>query len=354
MKNILLFLLPVYFFSQNSNTSNPCFGDGTREYFGKLLVNDSEETIIAQNPNHIKFYENKNHLSYEKDKKNRYGTPPANEQTFQKWHNAYEKKYAGFIKYFGNSFSYIQIQAHKKESFAIAENRFGYWLLEIKNNNPKAYYIGFSKYTHINYHQDQLFIKDNTLSVAGSFVRDIQAVRYQTIEPVKDFLTFEVPLDEIRKDSDQDGYNDFFEHLIYLNPYSKDSDNDGISDFFDTNPLYAFESNQFSNLYEQIIDGKSENADNPYNFDVYRSDCEYFQHVNSKKNRVLIFTEKQSYEFDEHYRRDLYPTIYNKIIKDPKDNIFRIPYHTISSGGEIIAVYENGQWTITEHQTYII
>ncbi|MFP3570884.1 hypothetical protein, partial [Paraburkholderia sp. SIMBA_030] len=84
-------------------------------------------------------YENKNHISYEEDKKNRYGAPPANEQTFQKWHNAYEKKYAGFTKYFGNSFSYIQIQTHKKESFALAEKRFGYWLLEIKNNNPKAY-----------------------------------------------------------------------------------------------------------------------------------------------------------------------------------------------------------------------
>lgn len=354
MKNILLLLVPIYMSAQNVNTSNLCFGDGTKEYFGRLLIADSEEMILSANPNHIKFHENKDNINREDDKKNRFGTLKIDKLSLQKWQKDHEKKYASFIKHFGDTFHYIQIQHHKQKSFALAENSFGYWLLEIKNNRPKAYYIGFSKYTHLNYNQKQPFIKDNTLSVAGSFVKASKYPRGSDHETVKDFLTFEIKLDDIRRDSDQDGYNDLFENLIYLNPYSKDTDQDGISDFLDTNPLYKSESNKFSNLYEKIIDGSSENADNPYSFAVYRSECEYFQQVRLTKTRALILNEQQSYNFDEHYRKRLYPTHYNKIIDDKDGKTFRIPYHTFSSGGEIIAVHENGQWSITENQKYTV
>ena len=71
---------------------------------------------------------------------------------------------------------------------------------------------------------------------------------------IKDDVEFSIPLAEIKKDSDQDGYNDLFEQFIGLNPTQKDSDDDGLNDFEDANPRYASVSSKFSAMYEAIVD----------------------------------------------------------------------------------------------------
>lgn len=355
MKNLLFLLLPIGLFSQDK-----CFDNGEKHYSarsGLLFIKDTEESILLTHPKHITFQENKTNLSYEQDELSEY------KDTSESWEEQkakYERKYAEFNKYFNNQFSYIQMQKEKNLSYAIAKNSFGYWLLEIKNKKGRAYYIGFNKNTYINKNQKEKFVRDNKLFIDGSFIAIAGSwgrPRHPEIEAVKDHLTFEINLNEIKRDSDGDGYNDLFENLIFLNPNSKDTDGDGIPDFTDLNPLHKSENNKFTNLFEEIIEKDStsfNNQKNNYTFETYESDCEYFQKVNPKNKRVLILSDNQTYKLKSDYKQGLFPTFYGRIKKGSNENTFYIPYFHFTSGGKIIAVYENGKWSIQEDQEYII
>ncbi|SEW09116.1 hypothetical protein SAMN05421841_0983 [Chryseobacterium wanjuense] len=356
MKNLLFLLFPICLFSQDN-----CFDDGQKHYRSGnfLFIKDTEELILFNNPKHIKFQENKSNISYQKDEILEYTGYDTIPNFWEKRKAEYEKKYAEFNTYFSDQFKYIQLQKEKNISYAIAENRFGYWLLEIKNKTPKAYYIGFNKNTYINKNQKEIFIKDNKLSIDGSFIAIAESwgrPGHPEIEAVKDFLTFQIDLNDIKKDSDDDGYNDFFENLIFLNPNSKDTDGDKISDFEDLNPRYKSENTKFTKLFEEIIekDGYQNIQENHYTFETYESDCEYFQKVNPGKRRVLIFPEEKARKLNSDYKPGLFSTYYGRIKKDPDGKTFYIPYHESSSGGKIIAVYENGTWSLSTERGYVI
>jgi len=354
MKYILFLLFPVSLFSQDS-----CFDDGQKYYSaGKSLLKIEEtlEFVVFNHPKHIKFVENKNILSYEEDEMSEYEKTSDSPFFWENKRLEYDKKFADFITYFHKQFTYIQVQKEKKSLYAIAKNSFGYWLLEIKNKNPKAYYLGFSKNAYINRNQKENFVCNNTLYLDGSFIAVESSVKFNDFKAVKDFLTFEINLDDIKKDSDNDGYNDFFEKLIFLNPYSKDTDGDGISDFDDLNPLYKSENTKWTNLFEEII---SENAsfdnrqENHYQFQTYQSDCNYFHKINPK-TRVLILTGTQAYKLQNEYWSNSFSDFYGRIKKGADDDILYIPYYKFSSGGRIIAIYKDGKWSITKEQEYVI
>ncbi|WP_288462626.1 hypothetical protein [uncultured Chryseobacterium sp.] len=353
MKKIFLLLFPVCLFSQEN-----CFDDGQKHYrsgMGLLNSTDTLESILFNNPAHVKFQENRNNTSYENDEMYGLGDSLSQELSIKKQAENKEGK-EKFSSFFNNQFSYIQFQKDKNSLYAVAKNEFGYWLLEIKNKKSKAYYIGFNKNTYINRNQKERFIKDNKLYLDGSFLTVKSKIRFVEMEAVKDYLTFEVNLDDIKKDSDNDGYNDFFEKLIYLNPQSKDTDGDGISDFDDLNPLHKSEKGKFISLYEEIIDLDASiycNSENHYSFELYDSDCEYFQKVNPQKRRVLILSKTQAYQLNDDYR-SLLGTFYGRIKKGSDEKIFYIPYSKKSSGGRIIAEFKNEKWSIFEDLQYKI
>ncbi|MBL7879434.1 MAG: hypothetical protein JNN23_06180, partial [Chryseobacterium gambrini] len=65
MKKIFLLLFPVCLFSQEN-----CFDDGQKHYrsgMGLLNSTDTLESILFNNPSHVKFQENRNNTSYEND-----------------------------------------------------------------------------------------------------------------------------------------------------------------------------------------------------------------------------------------------------------------------------------------------
>ncbi|MFC3158159.1 hypothetical protein SAMN05443633_11035 [Chryseobacterium arachidis] len=347
MKKLFLLLFPVCLFSQEN-----CFDDGQKHYrsgMGLLDIKDTLESILFNNPKHVKFKENKNNTSYEKDEMYDFGDSASPTISIEK-QTENKKITEKFSSFFNNQFSYIQFQKEKNSLYAVAQSSSGYWLLEIKNKKPKAYYIGFSKNTYINRNQKEKFIQNNKLYLDGSFLTVKSKIRFAEMEAVKDYLTFEVNLADIKKDSDNDGYNDFFEKLIYLNPQSKDTDGDGISDFDDLNPLHKSEKGKFISLYEEIIDLDASiycNSENHYSFELYDSDCEYFQKVNPQKRRVLILSGTQAYQLNDDYR-NLLGTFYGRIKNGSDEKTFYIPYFKKSSGGRIIAEYKNGKWSIFE------
>ncbi|WP_294297654.1 hypothetical protein [uncultured Chryseobacterium sp.] len=352
MKSLLILLFPVYLFSQEN-----CFDDGEKHYpsgEGFSLTSEMTEFILLNNPKHIKYKENKSNVSYEQDQmSDEYSAMPPDQKMPE--HN---NPFTAFQTYFKNRFRYIRFQKVGKSLYAVAVNQFGNWLLEIKGDKPKAYYIGFSKNTNINHIQKDEFIKNNILFLDGSFIGIKKGIRFDESTAVKDFLTFEINLDDIKKDSDGDGYNDLFENLIFLNPNSRDTDGDGISDFEDLNPLHASEKNRFTELFENIIEPESSGdyhaTRDHYSFEIYESDCVFFQKIHPGSTRVLIFSGTQAYQLKNNSNASVLGTFYGRIKKGPDEATFYIPYFKRSSGGKIIAEYKNGKWSLTEDQEYKI
>lgn len=347
MKNLLFLLFPAgLLFSQDQ-----CFDDGTKQYrsgTGILQTGETEASAVSLNRGHILFRKNEKVPTYEQDKMS------YDEAAGMASSDEHKSQSAVFEQYFNKQFSFIQFQKEGNSIYAVGENSFGYWLLEIKNTTPKAYYIGFSKNTHINSIQNSHFIRNNKLYLDGSFIGTAFGARFPKIKAVMDSLSFEADLADIKRDSDGDGYNDFFENLIFLNPDSRDTDGDGISDFDDRNPLFPSAENPFTGLLKQIIDSEaySNETENQYTFRVYESECEFLQKVNPEKTRVLIVSGNQSYRLKNDFRATLFRTFYGKIKKDPDGKTFYIPYFKNSGGGKIIATYENGKWSFTEDLEY--
>ncbi|WP_294231593.1 hypothetical protein [uncultured Chryseobacterium sp.] len=352
MKSLLVLLFPVYLFSQEQ-----CFDDGEKHYpAGDSFSPTSEMTefILMNNPKHIKYKENKGNISYEQDETSDEYSPMPQDQKMPEHNNPF----TAFQTYFQNQFRYIRFQQAGKSLYAVAVNQFGHWLLEIKDRKPKAYYIGFSKNTYINHIQKDGFIKDNTLFLDGSFIGIKKGIRFDEWTAVKDFLTFEINLDDIKKDSDDDGYNDLFEILVFLNPNSRDTDGDGISDFEDLNPLHASEKNRFTELFENIIEPESSGDHHAtrdhYSFEIYESDCKFFQKIDPKTMRILVVTGTQAYQIKSNSVSAPFRTFYGRIKKGQDETTFYIPYFKSSSGGKIIAEYKNGKWSLVEDQEYKI
>ncbi|GEN77619.1 hypothetical protein [Chryseobacterium hagamense] len=350
MKSLLVLLFPVYLFSQEN-----CFDDGQKHYSAKGKLShytQMTEFILLNNPKHIKYKENRANLSYEEDERmDEYSGMPYEQRMSEDY-----KRFEIFYKYFNHQFHYIRLQKAGKSLYAVAENQFGHWLLEIKGRKPKAYYIGFSKNTYVNRRQKNGFIRNNTLFLDGSFISIKKGIRFDEWTAVKDFLTFEISLDDIKKDSDGDGYNDLFEHLIFLNSDSRDTDGDGISDFEDLNPLHASERNRFTELFESIIEsdlGENEDATRDYySFKIYESDCNFFQRIHPKDTRILVLSGSQAYQLENNSRSSPFGTFYGRIKKGPDETTFYIPYFKSSSGGRIIAEYKDGKWSVLEDQEY--
>lgn len=360
-----LFYIPVLFISlfscQKYETERNCFeGEKEKGTKYKEFKIDSPEEIIKANPDHVKFTINKDIKSYQDEFNDERKIALDDENSWKKKFEKYNTKYSSLIKNFGEQFNYINIQEKNNIIYGIGENQFGYWFLEVKNNIPSAYYLGLSKFTHFNDKQPENFIKNNKIFTYGSFIRISESWGYPfgpPIEAVKDQLTFEIDLNTVRKDSDNDRFNDLFEKLILLNPNSADTDNDGIPDFTDVNPLYKSEKSKFTDLYSQVIDDEYQNynfSKNNYFFTGYFSDCDYFQKMNPANVKVLIYPEKERYNLKSDYKLNMFPEYFGKIKKDKNVNKFYINYGSGAGGGFIEADFKNGKWVLIKNSTYVI
>jgi len=347
---------------QQNDTERNCFeNDKEKDFKYQEFKIDNLEEILKANPSHVKFNINKDLKTYEEEfDDDRKSMSEHDENEWKKIMKEYNIRFSDLIKNFGEQFYYKNIQKENNITYGIGENQFGYWFLEVKNNIPNAYYLGLSKFTYFNNKQPEKFILENKLLAYGSFIRIIKNWGYPfgpPIEAVKDQLFFEINLDIVKKDSDNDRFNDLFENLILLNPNSPDTDNDAISDFTDSNPLYKSEKSKFSDLYTKVIEDEYENYDfskNNYSFKGYFSDCDYLQTINPKNIKVLIYPEKERFNLKSDYRLNMFPEYLGKIKKDKDDKKFFINYGSGSGGGFIKAVFNNGKWILTKNSTHAI
>ncbi|UOU97189.1 hypothetical protein MUU74_11865 [Chryseobacterium daecheongense] len=362
MKLLYLFSIIITLFScKEYITEKNCFkGQKEKNTRHREFEVDNLEKIIKANPNYIKFTMDQNIISFEENNAEERNSALYDETEWKKRLEEYNNQFAALSNYFNDQFLYIAIQKERNTIFGVAQNQFGYWFLEIKNNIPAAYYLGLSNYTFINKKQRKNFVNEDKLMLYGSFVRIKGSWGYPfgpQMEVVKDRLNFECNLDSIRKDSDKDHFNDLFEKLVLLDPNSSDTDNDGISDFKDINPLNKAENSKFTNLYSQLIDIDYKNYDfskNNYSFAGYFSDCDYFQKVGPSKVKVLIYPENERVNLKSDYKLNMFQEYVGKIKKDTDGKTFYINFGSGAGGGYYKAIYENGKWALTKNSTYNI
>lgn len=338
-----------------------CFENGKENHTKyKEFELDKPEDIVKANPKHVKFTIDKKIKSYKEDLAEINHSYDYDEKASKKRMEEYDQKFSDLIKNFGEQFQYFNIQKEKNLVYGIGRNQFGYWFLEVKNNIPNAYYLGLSNFTYINNEQPEKFVIGNKIFAHGSFIRIREEWGYPfgpQMEVVKDQLVFEININIIKKDSDNDRFNDLFERLVALNPNSADTDNDGISDFTDGNPLYKSEKSKFSDLYSQVIDDdyKTFNfSKNNYSFAGYFSDCDYFQKINPTQVKVLVYPEKERFKLKSDYKLGMFSHHFGKIKKDKNGKKFFINYGSGAGGGFVEAVYENGKWILIKQSTYAI
>jgi len=354
MRYFFFLLLAVFCFSCSKSFEERCFvNDDNKDVMTYQEQKPYTALEIVQNkPQYLKIVNLKKFRSFKKDSTDY----SKNFQTYQankKFLNDQKILFSDFDEKLFEQFRYSSQQISGQVSYALGENGLGYWLLEIKNNNPRAYFLGLS-YNHYYFNkvQEDLIVKNGFLQFEGSFVK-IEKVPglsgYKHFSVIEDGKLFKIKLDDIIKDSDQDGFNDIFENSFGLNPNSKDTDEDGIDDFSDHNPLFKSEKNKFTTLYEDLISqslgGIKENLHKMnYFFLPYKTDCDYFQKINIEA-KVLIFDTNKEKQPSYVRITDVFDGGFSKIKRNNNNpNIF---YVTDSgNAGSVIyeAEYKNGKW----------
>ena len=264
--------------------------------------------------------------------------------------DGYRSKFQEWIKALPE-FSYLSIN----ENFALAKNKYGLWIVENVQNQYKPYFLGITQNFYLNdfYNKDQHFIKDNQFVANGTIVNVQRLSRVPMLpkyDVIKDGIEFSIHLDEIRKDTDGDGYNDLFEAFVGLNPNAKDTDGDGIDDFEDSNPKFKSETSKFTEMYEAIADETSPKLF--YTFTEILTDCEYFQKINPKNRKALIYTTEEKLPLKEDVLDNFFPRKYSKMSTN-KDfpEVYFTDFSDMTGDGTISAEFKDGKWNITKKYT---
>ncbi|MDJ1484387.1 hypothetical protein QNI16_28070 [Cytophagaceae bacterium YF14B1] len=140
--------------------------------------------------------------------------------------------------------------------------RDGYYTIGIfQHGQWRHYFTGLpveSFYFLKSRSQLPFIVNDSTFQIEVAQIRMVKQAVLPAIPPeyelLKDcgLLTFH--LDELRKDSDKDGLEDIWEQRCFTNPLDADTDNDGLSDSMDTNPLNKSKRNEYTVLYQYLLE----------------------------------------------------------------------------------------------------
>ncbi|WEK70970.1 MAG: hypothetical protein P0Y62_05290 [Candidatus Chryseobacterium colombiense] len=303
--------------------------------------------ILSEKPGYLQINDLKDYRSFKKD-----STESKGGFSEERW-NAKKEEYKLFHEKIPDYFSYSATQQVGNVLYALGRNTLGFWLMKIENDKPSAYFLGLSfSHYYINEVQERPLIKDGFLQFEGSLVKIIKVPGlpgYDDYSAMEDGKLFRIKLDDLMKDSDQDGYNDIFEKTFALNPNNKDTDGDGINDFEDMNPLYKSEKNKFSELYTLLLPSYTEDMDFKkahYTFEIFRSDCDYFHQINPEI-RVLFIPENDK---EKTYYTKITDVSRNGISKMKRDqnnpNRFYISKSGSSYTNDYAAEYKNEKWTL--------
>lgn len=349
---VLLFLA----FSCSKTIEERCFIDENENHFDsyKEPKTYSVKDILENKPDYLQVISLKNFRSFKRDSLEAENLNNTLEKSEKYWKEQ-KALFADFEEKFFGQFLYSFKHTENNVKYALGRNGLGYWLLEIKNDKHSAYFLGLS-FSHYQFNklQQNPIVKDGSFQLEGSFVKIIKVPGlpgYDDYSAIEDGKLFKIKLEDLKQDSDDDGYTDIFENCFGLNPNDKDTDGDGINDFEDRNPLFKSEKNKFTALYESLVNqplgGIRENLNKvDYFIMPFQSDCDYFQRINLEA-KVLIFPEDK--EQQPYYVRvtDVFNGGYSKIKKDKNNpNVFYI----FESGGggttDYRVEFKNGKWII--------
>ena len=248
-------------------------------------------------------------------------------------------------------FDYLSIQ----ENYALAKNKYGLWIIEKNNDDFKPYFLGLTQNIYLPdfYGKDQKFLDNNQFLMNGTVV-DIQRLSRIPMLPkyevIKDGVQFAINLDEIKKDSDKDGFNDLFEKFIGLNPNSGDTDGDGITDFTDPNPKYKSGTDKFTAMYETLVDHPK--AVTQYSFTEILTDCDYFQAINPKNIKVLMYDTTEKAPIKDDVLDHFFPGKYSKMkMYKGYPEVYFTDFSDKSGDGTLSAEFVNGKWKFDKKYT---
>ncbi|WP_160137406.1 hypothetical protein [Chryseobacterium sp. c4a] len=260
---------------------------------------------------------------------------------------------------FSNQFLCFAQQQVGNIIYGLGFNKLGYWLLKIENNKTFAYFLGLSpNQYYVNRTQQNLFVLGGYLQVKGSLVsprKSKDPSNYKDYSVIEDGKLFTIKLKDLMLDSDQDGYNDIFENSFGLNPNRKDTDGDGINDFEDMNPMFTSSKGKFTRLYESLLPNPSIDSEKRnFEFQVYKSDCDYFHQINPVQ-KVLFIPEDKNKQTYYTSVSDIIDEVISPIQKNEKNpDSFYIYKVGSYFKNDYSADYENENWVLKVIGGYII
>lgn len=352
----LYFFFFTLFFSCTKSLEDRCFIKEGEQFFEGYVQEDpfTVKQILDKKPDYLEIINLKKFRNFKQDSLE-YRSNVYNLEANEKYWKDQKVIFADFDKYFFGQFEYSFKQNNGNIKYALGRNGLGYWLLEIKNNQPFAYFLGLSfSHYYFNKIQNVPIVKDGFFQIEGSLVKIVKVSGlpgYDDYSAIEEGKLFKINLKDLLKDSDKDSYNDIFEKSFGYNPNSKDTDGDGINDFEDLNPLFKSEKNKFISLYEDLLakqvhynTGQYKKAH--YFISPFKSDCDYFTKVNPEY-RVLFIPEDKHNQTDYLKVTDVFNYGFSKIQKD-KTNLNKFHFSEWSGGTStsFVAEYKNGKWEL--------
>ncbi|SDI85629.1 hypothetical protein [Chryseobacterium jejuense] len=353
------FIIIASFFSCSESIDDKCFID---KLDTENIVSLNEEyepytlkQILAEKPDYLEITNLKAYRNFKTDRTEF----PLYEMNARKVGKIKKNSFTIFDEKFSDQFLYFAEQKIGNILYGLGANRLGYWLLKIENNKSFAYFLGLSpNQYYCNKAQQNPIVQGDYLQIQGSVVKPLESF---TRGEFKDYAVlgegklFKIKLKDLMQDSDQDGYNDIFENSLGLNSHHADTDNDGINDFEDRNPMFKSSDNKFTRLYESLLPNVSKDSEKKsYEFQVYKTDCEYFHQINPTLKVLFI---------PEHKKKRTYYTRVSDIITEAispiqKNNKNPNSFYIYKVGdfykNDYSADFEDGKWVLKVVGGYVI
>ncbi|REC61592.1 hypothetical protein DRF65_15120 [Chryseobacterium pennae] len=346
--------ISLFLFSCSKRVEDKCFVDKMNTEDVVIWENVPQSytlnQILAEKPNYLEITNLTAYRDFETDKE---------EFLLRKRGGITEISFSVFDEKFSDQFVCFGKQKSGNTIYGLGMNRLGYWLLKIENNRPSAHFLGLSSNLYyFNKIQQNPIVQGDKIHIEGSLVKmenPIDRGGYKNYAVIEDGKLFTVKMEDLVQDSDHDGYNDIFENSFGLNPHKKDTDGDGINDFEDKNPMFRSLDNKFTRLYDQLLSDTFVGAENlNYEFQVYKTDCEYFHQVNPSQKVLFVSEDKKK---QTYYTRvsDIIEEIISPIQKNKKNpDSFYIYKAGTFYKKDYSADYENGKWVLKVVGGYVI
>lgn len=245
----------------------------------------------------------------------------------------------------------------------------GYWVAISYNKGQdwNYYYTGITEnYPYVFKQNSQLPLMKNDSILEIECIKVFHQVLnwlppFHKTTLVKDSVYISINLNEIMKDTDNDGITDVVENRFLLNPNNVDTDGDGIPDGIDGNPRFKSRKTETGMIYQLLLEHdfnekvninkycfdcnhiKPYSSSNyPTNISVMESNNPDEQQLNSQFERIIIV---DSTENQDMIRRNIYNNMTYIYPDNEQDNNPNISFFHLRYGDTLFYYYR-----LTKHK----